>query len=138
MGSQLSAAVLPFEGKKPVLPQNTHAFVSCESEDEAHYLCAMLNSSLVNFLIRSYSVTGGKSFASPHIMEYVSIPRYDAGNTSHIELTRLSHQRYHYAATEGKLDQIPTSQPELDQLVEECFGLSGKPLESITDAASRP
>ncbi|MBN2208795.1 MAG: N-6 DNA methylase [Candidatus Coatesbacteria bacterium] len=137
MGSQLLAAVLPFEGQKPVLPQNTHAFVSCRSEDEAHYLCAMLNSSLVNFLVRSYSVTGGKSFAPPHIMEYVKLPEFDRTGESHIELARLS-QHCHLAAAEPKLDQQSPGQRDLNVLVSKCLGLSDKQFEVIGEATSRP
>ena len=123
MGSQLSAAVLPFEGKKPVLPQNTHAFVSCRIEDEAHYLCAMLNSSLVNFLVRSYSVTGGKSFAPPHIMEYVKIARYDGSNELHAELAELS-KTCHRAAADGDCGLLAAAQADLDRLAAGCFPIS--------------
>ncbi len=131
------AAVLPFEGEKPVLPQNTHAFVSCESEDEAHYLCAMLNSTLVNFLVRSYSVTGGKSFASPHILEYVRIPRYDAGNKSHVQLTKLS-GTCHQAILGSEQETLTTAETELNQLAGKCFGLVDTQLKAIGKAANLP
>ncbi|HUT04794.1 MAG TPA: N-6 DNA methylase [bacterium] len=123
MGSKMEAAVLPFEGEKPVLPHNTHAFVACRSEDEAHYLCAMLNSSLVNFLVRSYSVAGGKSFAPPHIMEYVKIPEYDASKSLHADLAQLS-RTCHHAADQGQLELLSAAQPALDRLAGKCFGIS--------------
>ena len=123
MGAKMRAAVLPFEGEKPVLPHNTHAFVACESEDEAHFLCAMLNSSLVNFLVRSYSVAGGKSFAPPHILEHVRIPEYDAASALHNDLARLS-RCCHRAAEQGQLELLSEAQPELDRLAGACFGIS--------------
>lgn len=130
MGSKMAAAVLPFEGERPVLPQNTHAFISCETEDEAHYLCAMLNSSLVNFLVRSYSVAGGKSFAPPHIMEYVKIPRYDARDQSHAKLARLS-EECHRAAEQGHLELSSAAKLNLDRLAGACFGLSQHELRTV-------
>jgi len=123
MGSRMEAAVLPFEGQKPVLPQSTHAFVACESEDEAHYLCAMLNSSLVNFLVRSYSVAGGKSFAPPHIMENVKIPHYDATSKTHVRLVELSRQ-CHRAAGQDQLSLLSEAQPALHRLAAACLGVS--------------
>ncbi len=136
MGSKMAAAVLPFEHDKPVLPQNTHAFISCETEDEAHYLCAMLNSSLVNFLIRSYSVAGGKSFAPPHILEYVRIPPYDA-SALHTDLAHLSKGR-HRDAEQGRLSLLSAAQPALDRLVGKCFGMPNKELASIEKQANQP
>ena len=123
MGSNMAAAILPFQNGKPVLPQNTHAFIACETEDEAHYLCAMLNSSLVNFLVRSYSVAGGKSFAPPHIMEYVKIPPYDATTPLHADLVQLS-RRCHQAAERGKLELLSAARPALDRLAARSFGIS--------------
>jgi len=134
MGSKMAAAVLPFQNGKPVLPQNTHAFVACESEDEAHYLCAMLNSTLVNFLVRSYSVAGGKSFAPPHIMEYVKIPHYEAGSPSHVELAGLS-RACHSATERGQLKPLPEAQLKLDRLAARCFGLSVSDLLLIANTA---
>jgi len=130
MGSKMAAAVLTFEDGKPVLPQNTHAFVACESEDKAHYLCSMLNSYLVNFLIRSYSVAGGKSFAPPHIMEYVKIPRYDAASPLHTDLAQLS-IACHREAQQGQLELLSKAQPELNRMAGKCFGLFDKQLDVI-------
>jgi len=119
MGSTMEAAVLPQGGEKPVLPHNTHAFVPCQSEDEAHFLCALLNSSLVNFVVRSYSVIGGKGFAPPHILEYLAIPRFDRDSELHrraVWLSKLGHKR---AGRVGSLAWWG----RIDGVAAQCFGI---------------
>ncbi|MBN1592354.1 MAG: N-6 DNA methylase [Candidatus Coatesbacteria bacterium] len=132
MGSKMEAAVLPFQGDKPVLPQNTHAFVSCGSEREAHYLCAMLNSAPVLFLIRSYSVSGGKSFAPPHIMEYVRIQLFDDSKEAHIKLAELS-MNCHERASEPAGRFMEEAAREIDRLASEAFGIPARRMDGFRD-----
>ena len=61
----------PIDGK-PVMPRNIHTYVSVATEDEAHYFCAMFNSSVRDLIVRGYSVS--KGFAAPHVLETVAIP----------------------------------------------------------------
>ena len=83
----------------------------------------MLNSSLVNFLVRSYSVTGGKSFAPPHIMEYVKLPEFDQTGESHIELVRLS-KACHRALNKQTCAGLPSFESKIVRIAARCLGLS--------------
>ncbi|MGE5396760.1 MAG: HsdM family class I SAM-dependent methyltransferase [Chitinophagales bacterium] len=74
-GSKMKAAVLE-GGVKPVICQETHALVVCRSSDEAWYLAGLLNSLPIEYALTSYSMTGGKSFASPHLFKYIRFPFY--------------------------------------------------------------
>ena len=45
-------------GEKDVIPTDTSSLIPFKSEAEAHYVCAILNSTLVRFYVRSYSSAG--------------------------------------------------------------------------------
>ena len=53
--------------------------VAVDSLDEAHYLCALLNSAVTDFLVRAHSVRGGKGFGSPGMLDYLNLRRYRPG-----------------------------------------------------------
>jgi len=65
IASALNAAVVASSEGKVVVPQHIVTLVACETEDEAHYICALINSSSANFTARAYSQEGGKSFGDP-------------------------------------------------------------------------
>ena len=87
--------------RRPMLPQETLTFIPCETELEAHYLCAMLNAPQTSARARSLSVAGGKSFGSAGVMKYLQIPRFDPANAIHCELSELS-KSAHAACANGR------------------------------------
>ena len=70
----------PLLGRRPLLPQETCVLVACTSADEAHYLCAVLNSQRAGTLIAAHSVVGGKGFGTPGMLAYLGLRRFDAGD----------------------------------------------------------
>jgi len=99
MDRRLRAAVLqtiddPLLGCRPVVPQETCVIVPCETTDEAHYLCAVLNSEHIAHRVASLSVVGGKGFGSPGILDQLPIEPYDHGNPRHGELVALSRREH--------------------------------------------
>jgi hypothetical protein len=92
MDRRMNAAVV--EGARPVIPQETCVFIAAESSDEAHYLCARLNSEPVDSLVRAHSVAGGKGFGSPGVLEVLGLRRYDAANPQHRALAEQSRQAH--------------------------------------------
>jgi hypothetical protein len=103
MDRQINAAVIeqrhdPLLGRRPMIPQETCVIVACDSADEAHYLCAVLNSAVVNELVRASSVRGGKGFGTPGMLTFIPLRRFQPDNRRHGELAALS--RRAHAATE--------------------------------------
>ena len=83
-------------GCKPVIPQETCVLVATPSTDEAHYLCALLNSVVVGFLAEAHNVRGGKSFGTPSMLDYLRLRRFDPNNSVHAQMSaasRLAHVR---------------------------------------------
>ncbi len=85
----LAPMKVPLLGLRPVLCQETCAMIATESAEESHYLAAVLNSSLVGFLVQAHNVRGGKGFGSPGMVEYLGLRRFDAQNPVHRELADL-------------------------------------------------
>jgi hypothetical protein len=125
MDRQVHAAVVeavddPRLGRRPVIPQETCALVAVESADEAHYLCAVMNSSLVGFLVASHSVRGGKSFGSPGMLDFLRIRRYDPADATHRELTEAS-RKAHCLKVSGS--DVAAIQDHIDRLAAQLWGV---------------
>lgn len=52
-------------------------------------MCAILNSALVLFCVRSYS-SAGREFGAPSVVKYFGIPKYERGNEVYQRLSELS------------------------------------------------
>jgi len=128
MGDEISASVLnPMEdeyiGRKPIIVQETISFIPLKEEDEAHYLCSILNSSEVAFLVKSFSQLGGKSFATPSILGQINIPKYDSKNPIHQKLAQLS-KRAHWLAQQSQEAELKKVEEEIDRVVAQLYGIT--------------
>jgi SAM-dependent methyltransferase len=130
IASALNAAVVGSAEGKIIVPQHIVTLVACESEEEAHYICALLNSSSANFAARAYSQEGGKSFGDPHILEHIRIPRFDRKNPVHLRLAELSKQA-HEAAKVGDETRLREIEAEIDRQAAKLWGLSDDELREI-------
>jgi SAM-dependent methyltransferase len=130
IASALNAAVVGSAEGKIIVPQHIVTLVACESEEEAHYICALLNSSSANFAARAYSQEGGKSFGDPHILEHIRIPRFDRKNPVHLRLAELSKQA-HEAAKVGDETRLREIEAEIDRQAAKLWGLNDDELRDI-------
>lgn len=125
---------------KPVVPQETITLVECASKGEAHYICALVNSSPFQFAATSYSQEGGKSMGSPHILEHIRIPRFDPANPVHRRLEALSMRAHrvakrgkgaHKAAKRRKARVLRRIEARIDRVAARVWGLSRAELKEI-------
>ena len=125
MASDLVAAVISQHktkfGWKTIIPTDTTSLFATESEDEAHYLCAILNSQPVRQFVKSYS-SAGRGFGAPSVMEHVGIAKFDEKNGVHKKLSKLS-KSLHKLKTEGEIMSIKTLEGQVDDAVRELFGI---------------
>lgn len=138
MGSKITACVIStihdkFLGEKLILPDNVLAYIPVTDECEAHYICALMNSSVTDMILRS--IAGGtKSFGTPKIIEdTIKIPHYDSKNELHQKLAQLS-RRAHESAEKG-LDLI-TIEEEIDNMVSELWGITENDLTTVKKTIS--
>jgi hypothetical protein len=126
MASDLVAAVISQAktnfGWKKVIPTDTTSLFATENEDEAHFLCAIVNSFPVRKFIKSYS-SAGRGFGAPSVMENVGIPKFKKDNKTHKKLSELS-KELHRLKLKGEEKEISELEKEVDRTVCKLFGLT--------------
>jgi SAM-dependent methyltransferase len=125
--SIMTASVVGSKDSKPVVPDHKLMLVDCASEDEAHFVCACLNSSIGQMVAVSYAV---EIQMDPHILEHIRIPRFDPKNPVHLRLAELSEQAHEVAKVgdEGRLQEI---EAEIDHWAAQLWNLSDDELREI-------
>lgn len=108
-------------GYKVGIPLHTTSLFAAANEDEAYYLCAIINSIPVREFIKSYSAAG-RGFGTPSVMEHVGIPKFDPKNKPHQKLAEIS-KKCHQLKAEGKEREIEKLEKENDNLVKQLFGI---------------
>lgn len=108
-------------GFKIVIPTDTTSLIASGQEDEAHFICAAINSLPIREFIKSYS-SAGRGFGTPSVMSYVGIPKYDPKDEIHTNLSRLS-RSLHELKQKNQLDQVELLEKEVDDCVHELFGI---------------
>jgi hypothetical protein len=134
IAAEIAAAVVSIvPGEKPPIPQETVSMVAFDNLEEAHYLCAIMNSAPFNFAAQSYSQKGGKSFGTPSILENIFVPRYDPTNPTHRQLAALS-QQAHEATAAGDAARVREIEAEIDRLAAQLWGLTEAELREIQES----
>jgi hypothetical protein len=118
--SVISQIKTPFNFKI-VIPLHTTALIATNDENEAHYLCSIINSHPVRSFIRSFSAAG-RGFGTPSVMNHVGIPRFDPKKELHQKLAQLS-KTLHDLKVAKKTAEIPELENEVDCYVHELFGI---------------
>lgn len=134
VGHTVTAAVIGkvrtrYDGDKFIIPDHTCVSVPTGSSEEAHYVTALLNSTLAQIIIRGYVVL----HPSPHVLEHVAIPKFEAKNTLHRRLAELSLQT-HKVKTSAKTETIIKTEKQIDQASAELWGIEANDLERIQKA----
>jgi len=105
-GTHVSACVLVTDNQQfSVHERRTQGFIadyktyyySTDHLDEAHFLCALLNSPCVDNAIKAYQTRGiykGERDITRTPFEACAIPQFDPANADHSELARLSVQAH--------------------------------------------
>jgi len=101
-------------GSRLVMPIDTVSFVGFRSEPEAHYVCALLNSTPVGSALSSFS-SAGRGFGSPSVLDYLPLPQYE-GKELQDALAEMSLKAHAKPASFGS-----ERQSELDGLVVRLF-----------------
>ena len=127
--SILTAAVAASATGNIIMPDHKLMLAECQNVNEAHYLCALMNSSPAHYIVVSYAVTVQMN---THILENIGIPKFDSGNPLHQSLSSLS-QQAHQLAAQGKEgeEQLRQVQHEIDHKAAKLWGLTDEELKDI-------
>lgn len=128
--ASIEAAVVSKKDGKSIIPQETITLVALNNKQEAHYLCAMINSSPFQYACLSYSQAGGKSMGSPHVLENIRIPNFDPKSNLHTKLAELS-EKAHKVARSDNQEELRKIEEEIDQTAAKIWGLTKEALKEI-------
>lgn len=123
MASKLVAAVITQYktsfGHKSIIPTDTTSLFACDAKEEAHYLCALLNSNPIGKFIKAYS-SAGRGFGAPSVMQHIGIPRFNAKNHIHAELSKCSIELHDLKALNSE-EGIDKLEDKVDELTLKLF-----------------
>ncbi len=88
-----AAAVLATSGAPgTIVPQDSLTFAPVDSEEEADYLTALLNSPTAHELATSVAAPGAKGFGSPSVLNAIKPPKFQFANPAARELAALGRE----------------------------------------------
>jgi SAM-dependent methyltransferase len=123
----LTCAVAGEHEGKPIIPDHKLVMVGFKREVEAHYVCALLNSSPARLFVDSYVIN---TQFSPHLFEKLAIPDFDAQNKSHVRLSKLSKQA-HETTNRHEETELKLIVEEIEQVAAETWELTGNELADV-------
>jgi len=124
----LTTAVIGSVEGKPIIPDHKLMLVPFDNEEEAHYVCALLSSSIAQFVVKSYVV---EVSTSTHVLKNIRIPKYDPANSLHQELAALSQRAHELAASGQPIERIKPIEEEIDRKAAQLWGLTDEELAEI-------
>lgn len=81
-----TAASVPLIGQRPYVPDHKVYFADFTDEEEAHFVCGVLNSTLVREYVESHTI----QIQVSNIFKHLSIPRFNEKNKNHLALAAAS------------------------------------------------
>ena len=130
IASEIVSAVISVKDGKLILPQHIITLVACDTFEEAHYICAIMNSNIVNFCLQAYSMRGGKSFGDPHVLQNIRIPKFDHKNKLHLALAELSKEAHKVAKIEAE-EKLKEIEEKIDQISTQIWEITINELKEI-------
>lgn len=112
---------------KVIIPEHNTMFVPFDNENEAHFFCSLINSSIASFIITGYI----SWFYSTHVLDNIKIPKYDIKNNIHQDLVHLSKQCHEKTAV--GIDVIDIEE-QIDEIAAELWCLSKDELKEIKES----
>jgi len=137
-GSFTVAVLAPYDinshRQKIVIPDHKLMFVPCDQKDEAHYIASVLNSSISQLVVASYTV---ETTMDTHITNHVYIPKFDAKNEIHLKLSELSKKAHSLAKRnyeqqdQAAWHDLEKTEKEIDEATAALYEISNEELSEI-------
>ena len=126
--SPFQCAVISSFNDKIIVPDHKLMLVPFETEDESHFVCALLNSTPSQFLVQAYTISIQQS---THILKNVRVPKYAENNKIHTELAGLSKKCHEKISLGIGVSDI---EDQIDNLSAELWGLTKQELIEIKES----
>ncbi len=102
-------------------------------------MCAILNSALIRFCVRSYS-SAGRGFGTPSVIKHFRVPKYENEDERHLRISELSKrahglaERYYEGQELEAGEKLREVEEGIDKAVAELYGITGEELEDVRNA----
>jgi hypothetical protein len=117
----LSTTQTPF-GERPLLATDTVSLIPTSDADEAHYICALVNSAPLRAYVRSFS-SAGRGFGTPSVIGNVALPSFDRKNDLHQQLANLSWRAHDLVAQDPQSEELRKLEAEIDRDAAGLWGI---------------
>lgn len=120
---EMTAAVVSsvddkYLGNKLVLSDSKVLYVSFDTEEEAHYLCGILNSRVIGEIIEAYTIDIQKGV---DIVKNINIPEFDKSDKNHLKMSNLSKQAHNLYESKD-IDKLASTELKIEKLTPKIFG----------------
>ena len=116
---------------KPLIPDHKLMLVPASSADEAHYLCAAINSMVCRVVVKGYVI---ETQTSVHVLDHIAVPRFAPANRVHQRLAGLSRRAHELAARIAANPAEEEAKRELGHVEDEVDHVAAAELWGLTDA----
>jgi len=129
-----AAVVKGVEEGKPIIPDDSLIMIDFNELEEAYYVSAVLNSSIIRLIIASYTY---ELRQETHITRYVRIPKFNTSNTLHQNLSTLSSKahllasRYYGEGDMKAYEELSKVEDEIDKHVAQLYNINDEELKEI-------
>lgn len=106
-------------GEKTVVTDSKVLYVSFDTEIEAHYMCAILNSRTIGEIIEAYTIDTQRGV---DIVNNINIPQFDPKNKIHLKLAEQS-MIAHNSYKEKNEKNLQQAEKEIEDLIPKVFGI---------------
>jgi len=122
-----TVAVVGVKEGKVIVPDHKLMLVPFDDEQETHFVCGALASSIAQLVVKSYVVSVS---TSTHVLQHIAVPKFDTGNPIHTRLAALSQQAHQLAAA-GDEAGLAAVEAQVDEAAAELWGITDRELREI-------
>lgn len=123
-----AAVTGPLDGKA-VIPDHKLMLVPLASEEEAHYLCGVLNSLPVSAVVAAYTIAVQ---VDTHVLEHIRVPLFSPENRIHRQLA-LGSRKAHAAVANRDPERLRAAECAVNTLAARMWGLTEADLEEMQE-----
>ena len=114
----VSSITNEFVTNKKVMVDSKVLFVALDNEMEAYYLCGLMNSQIVEDIVKGYTINTNRGV---DIVKNINFPKFDSNNPNHVAIANAS-KRAHEAYKQEDEETISQQEILINQLVPVVFG----------------
>jgi hypothetical protein len=93
---------VPLIGDRPFVPDHKVYFADFLSAEAAHFVCGILNSTLVKEYVESHTI----QIQVSNIFKHLSIPKFDPSSSAHKQLAATSKRAHASTSKKARQDAL--------------------------------